>query len=70
MADKSDRSIYVLGGMLGLGAGVLEVEVGDLLLTALFVLMATMQLGALRPHRTWSWTLTVAGVDRLCQLPA
>jgi len=60
MADKSDRGIYFLGGALGVCAGVLDVKVGDLLLTALFVLMATMLLGALRPQRPWRWTLTVA----------
>ena len=49
MADKSDRGIYILGAVLGVCAGLLDVKVGDLLLTALFVLMATMLLGALRP---------------------
>ena len=58
MADKSDRGIYILGGVLGVCAGVLDVKFGDLLLTALFVLMATMLLGALRPQRPWRWTLT------------
>ena len=60
MADTSDRGIYILGGVLGIVAGVLDVKVGDLLLTALFVLVATMLLGALRPQRPWRWTLTVA----------
>ena len=68
--DKSDRGIYVLGAGLGLGAGVLDVKVGDLLLTALFVLMATMLLGALRPQRPWRWTVTVAAFVPLVQLVA
>jgi hypothetical protein len=70
MADASDRGIYILGGALGLIAGVLDVKVGDLLLTALFVLMATMLLGALRPRRPWRWTLTVAAFVPLVQLVA
>jgi hypothetical protein len=70
MADASDRGIYILGGVLGVCAGVLDVEFGDLLLTALFVLMATMLLGALRPHRPWRWTLLVAAFVPLLQLAA
>jgi len=70
MAAKSDRGIYTLGVLLGLVAGVLDVKFGDLLLTALFVLAATMLLGALRPHRPWRWTLTVAAFVPLVQLAA
>ncbi len=57
---EDGRGIYVLGILLGLVAGVLDVRFGDLLLTALFVLAATMFLGALRPSRPWRWTLVVA----------
>ncbi len=57
---KNDRGIYALGAMFGLIAGFLDVKFGDLLLTALFVLAATMLLGALRPQRPWRWTLLVA----------
>ena len=60
MADQRDRGIYVLGALLGVCAGFLDVKFGDLLLTALFVLAATMLLGALRPERPWRWTLLVA----------
>ena len=70
MTDKGARGIYVLGCLLGVAAGVLDVKVGDLLLTALFVLAATMLLGALRPHRPWRWTLTVAVFVPLVQLAA
>ncbi len=45
-------------------------ELGDLLLTALFVLAATMLLGALRPQRPWRWTLLVAAFVPLVQLAA
>ena len=70
MADASDRGIYILGAVLGVCAGVLDVKFGDLLLTALFVLMATMLLGALRPQRPWRWTLLVAAFVPLVQLVA
>ena len=67
---QEDRGIYILGGVLGIVAGILDVKFGDLLLTALFVLMATMLLGALRPQRPWRWTLTVAVFVPLVQLAA
>jgi len=70
MADKGDRGIYMLGGIFGIVAGILDVKVGDLLLTALCVLMATMLLGALRPQRPWRWTLAVALFVPLVQLAA
>ena len=56
---KSDAMIYVLGAVLGLCAGILDVKVGDLLLTALFVLACTMLLGVLRPEKAWRWILLV-----------
>jgi hypothetical protein len=55
-----DAGVYAFGVLLGLCAGWLDVKVGDLLLTALFVLASTMLLGALRPERPWRWTLLVA----------
>ena len=70
MADANDRGIYLLGAVLGVCAGVLDVKVGDLLLTALFVLAATMLLGALRPQRPWRWTLLVAAFVPVVQLVA
>ena len=70
MAKKSDRGIYLLGAVLGVCAGFLDVKIGDLLLTALFVLGASMLLGALRPERPWRWTLTVAVFVPLVELAA
>lgn len=58
--DKSDFVIYRLGALLGICAGLLDVKVGDLLLTAIFVLASTMLLGVLRPQRPWRWTLIIA----------
>jgi hypothetical protein len=69
-ANTRDRGIYALGAGLGVCAGSLDVKSGDLLLTALFVLAATMLLGALRPRRPWRWTLLVAVFVPLVQLIA
>jgi hypothetical protein len=52
--------IYVLAVMLGILAGVIDVKIGDLLLTALFVLASTMFLGIVRPERPWRWIILVA----------
>ena len=65
-----DRFIYLLGAILGICAGLLDVKIGDLLLTAMFVLASTMLLGALRPDRPWRWTLTVAVFVPIVQLLA
>ncbi|HXY14300.1 MAG TPA: hypothetical protein VEI26_07360 [Terriglobales bacterium] len=69
-AARSDTPIYVLGGVLGVCAGILDVKVGDLLLTALFVLACTMLLAAFRPEKPWRWTITVAVFVPVVQLLA
>ena len=66
----SDISFYLVGALLGVGAGVLDVYIGDLLLTALFVAAATMLLGALRPARPWRWTIEVAAFVPIAHLLA
>src|SRR5436309_390621 len=70
MVDNSDRGVYILGAVLGAIAGILDLKIGDLLLTALFVLAATMLLGALRPSRPWRWTIVVGAFVPLLQLAA
>jgi hypothetical protein len=64
-AGESDVRIHILGAILGICAGILEVRIGDLLLTALFVLASTLLLGALRPDRPWRW-IVVVGVFVPC----
>lgn len=61
MANKTpgDRIAYLVGALLGICAGVLDVKIGDLLLTALWVLASTLLLGMLRPQRPWRWILLV-----------
>jgi MFS-type transporter involved in bile tolerance (Atg22 family) len=58
--NKNGSGMYVLSILFCLVAGFVDVRFGDLLLTALFVLAATMVMGALRPERPWRWTLLVA----------
>src|SRR5690242_13075335 len=65
-----DAPIYGLGTVLGIAAGVLDVKIGDLLLTALFVLACTMLLGILRPERPWRWIILIAVFVPLLQVLA
>src|SRR5690348_9741941 len=65
-----DAPIYVLAVVFGMSAGLLDVKVGDLLLTALFVLASTMLLGILRPERPWRWIVLVAVFVPLLQVLA
>jgi hypothetical protein len=69
-AESSDKVQYILGAALGVCAGILDVKIGDLLLTALFVLASTMVLGAIRPRRPWRWVVTVAVFVPMVQLLA
>ncbi|HEV7219688.1 MAG: hypothetical protein ACHP8A_16770 [Terriglobales bacterium] len=65
-----DLRIYILGLFLGTCAGFLDLLVGDLLGTALFVLVSTMVLGALCPEKPWRWTVTVGICVPLVRLGA
>src|SRR5262249_2768390 len=58
---RSDGLVYCLAVLLGAGAGILEVQLGDILATALFVLVSTLILGFLRPRRAWRW-IAVVGI--------
>jgi hypothetical protein len=55
----SDFLAYFIAVLCGICAGLLEVRFGDLLVTALFVLICTMGLGFARPKRAWRWILIV-----------
>jgi hypothetical protein len=57
---------YILAPVLGLLAGWLEVKAGDLMLTAVIVMIFTMALGAGFPRKPWRWMVLVgAGVPVL-----
>ncbi len=66
----SDIAFYAAAAILGISAGILDVKVGDLLLTAMFVLASTMVLGFLRPQRPWRWIVSVASLVPMVQLSA
>ena len=66
----SDVPIYLLAVLLGVSAGFVEIRLGDLLLTALFVLLSTMVLGFLRSARPWRWILVVGAFVPLVRLAA
>ncbi|HTW57004.1 MAG TPA: hypothetical protein VMD99_02615 [Terriglobales bacterium] len=51
--------IYLLAALCGLGAGWADVEVDDLLVTALLVLASCMALGLWRRRWPWRWVLVV-----------
>ena len=65
---KSDVLIYALAILLGICAGILNVTVGDVLVTTLFVLVSTLALGFMRPRRAWRWILIVGAFVPLLQL--
>lgn len=56
---SSDRFYYLVAAASGAFAGWIDIRVGDLLLTAMVVLVANMSLGLLRPRRPWRWVLLV-----------
>jgi len=57
--SEGDRFYYPLAAVFGALAGWLDIKVGDLLLTALVVLVANMLLGFLSPRKPWRWVLLV-----------
>jgi lysylphosphatidylglycerol synthetase-like protein (DUF2156 family) len=67
---KLDVFIYLLAVLFGLSAGLLEITVGDLLATALCVLISTLVLGFVRPRRAWRWTVIVGPFVPLMRLAA
>jgi hypothetical protein len=66
----SDGLIYLLAALCGVGAGVADVMVDDLLFTALLVLASCMLLGVLRRQRPWRWVLVVGALIPATELAA
>jgi hypothetical protein len=67
---KSEIFYYLLAILFGLSAGLLEITVGDLLVTALSVLVSTMVLGYLSPKHAWRWLVIVGGFVPLARIAA
>jgi hypothetical protein len=51
---------YLFAVVCGIIAGWVDVQVGDLLFTALLVLAPCMLLGMLRPQKPWRWVALVS----------
>lgn len=58
---RSDALIYAWAILFGICAGVVEVKLADILITAVSVLIFTLILGFIRPRRAWRW-IAVVGV--------
>ncbi len=56
---RSDGWFYVLAALCGIGTGIADVIINDLLVTALLVVMACMFLGMARPRWPWRWVVVV-----------
>ncbi len=56
---QSDTLFYFLAVVFGIVTGVVNVEVADLLFTALLVTAFCMLLGVLRQRRPWRWVVIV-----------
>lgn len=65
-----DFWFYLLAAFSGVGAGVADVIIDDLLFTALLVLSACIVLGLMRPRWPWRWVLTVGVFIPLTKLVA
>jgi ABC-type multidrug transport system permease subunit len=65
-----DGWVYLLAALCGVGAGVADVLVDDLLFTALLVLASCMLLGVLRRQRPWRWVLIVGVLIPLTEMAA
>jgi hypothetical protein len=67
---RSDVPFYMLAALAGIGTGLTDVAVNDLLFTALLVLAACMLLGLLRPRWPWRWVAMVGVFIPLSELGA
>ena len=61
---------YLLGALCGIGTGMADVAVNDLLFTALLVLASGMMLGLARRRRPWRWVIAVGVFIPLTELAA
>ena len=56
---RRDSFYYLLAAGAGVLAGWVDIKVGDLLFTALLVMVPSMVLGLLRPSKPWRWAVLV-----------
>jgi ABC-type multidrug transport system permease subunit len=67
---KRELAYYLLAVLAGAITGIIDVIVNDLLLTALFVVMACMALGIAQPRHSWRWVVVVGTLIPLTELAA
>jgi len=67
---KADITAYGLALVLGISSGLVEIALGDVLVTTLLVLASTMVLGFIRPNRAWRWLIVVGACVPLVELAA
>lgn len=70
MQLAEDFWFYLLAALCGIGTGAADVEVDDLLFTALLVLASCMMLGLVRRRRPWRWVVVVGIFVPLTELAA
>jgi hypothetical protein len=63
-----EAPFYVLAALCGAAAGWADVQIDDLLFTALLVLASCMLLGLLRPRWPWRWVIVVGACIPLTEL--
>jgi ABC-type multidrug transport system permease subunit len=66
----SDWAVYLLAAIAGIGTGLVDAALNDLLFTALLVLATCMLLGLLRPRWPWRWVVAVVVFIPLTELAA
>lgn len=67
---KNDLWFYLLAALCGVGTGLADVYVNDLVFTALLMLASCMMLGMLRPRWPWRWVVMVGVFIPLTELAA
>jgi zinc transporter ZupT len=65
---RRDTGFYIFAAFAGMFAGWVDIKVGDLLFTALLVLVPCMLLGLMRPNRAWRWVVVVGVCVPLVEL--
>ena len=67
---RGDAAFYVFAAVMGAFAGWVDIKVGDLLFTALLVLVPCLLLGVMRPERPWRWVALIGVCVPLADLLA
>lgn len=69
-SEQSDGLVYFLAVLAGVVTGWADLNIDDLLFTALLVLAACMLFGLLRPRWPWRWIVAVVIFIPLTELCA